>query len=248
VKLSNFQINSYYNDGFLVLKKTFSKKDIETISNELFKIINANNKNIYLYYTRSKINKKLILNRIENFYENNKKIKKILDRKLKNIIYQLLKSKVNLFKDKVNVKSPGAVGFEPHQDLTIWNHMYKIKEFITVAVTIDKSNKKNGCLEISPKSHILGKLSKLEKGIPLKTIRKLKWKKIISLPGDIVIFNDKTAHRSDANFSDNSRKILFLTYNDVKYGNKINKYFKDKIKNYPPNNLRKKNVKYNFKI
>ena len=34
--------------------------------------------------------------------------------------------------------------------------------------------------------------------------------------------------------------MLFLTYNNVKYGNKIKEYFRDKIKNYPPNNLRKK--------
>ena len=248
MKLSNFHINSYYNDGFLILKKIFSKKEIETISNELDKIIETNNENYYLYYTRSKINKKLILNRIENFYENNKKIKKILDRKLKDIIYQLLKLKVNLFKDKANIKSPGAVGFEPHQDLVIWDNMYKIKEFITIAVTIDKSNKKNGCLEMSPKSHVLGSLSKLEKAIPLKKVKKLKWVKLISLPGDIVIFNDKTAHRSESNLSNKSRRMLFLTYNDVKYGNKIIKYFSDKIKNYPPNNLRKKNIKYNWKI
>ena len=110
-----------------------------------------------------KLTKKLILNRVENFYENNKKIKDILDKKLKNIICQIIKSKVNLFKDKVNFKSPGAVGFKPHQDLTIWNNMYKIKEFITVAVTIDKSNTKNGCLEISPKSHMLESLRSLKK-------------------------------------------------------------------------------------
>ena len=142
MKLSNTNINFYKENGYLVIKKFFSKRDINSISNELNMIDKKDNKNIYLYYTRSKINKKLILNRIENFYENNKKIKNILDKKLKNTINQILKSKVNLFKDKVNVKSPGAVGFEPHQDLTIWNDMYKIKEFITVAVTIDKSNKK----------------------------------------------------------------------------------------------------------
>ncbi len=248
MKLSNTNINFYKENGYLVIKKFFSKKDINSISNELNMIVRKDNKNIYLYYTRSKINKKLILNRIENFYENNKKIKNILDKKLKNTINQILKSKVNLFKDKVNVKSPGAVGFEPHQDLTIWNDMYKIKEFITVAVTIDKSNKKNGCLEISPKSHVLGELAKFEKAIPLRTVKKLKWKKLISFPGDIVIFNDKTAHRSEANLSNKSRRMLFLTFNDVRYGNKLRKYFKDKITNYPPNSLRKKNIKYNYKI
>lgn len=248
MKLSYSNKNFYNKNGFLIIKNFFSKKDTNLISNEIDKMINENNENVYVYYTRSKINKKLILNRVENFYENNKKIKVILDKKLKNIIYQIIKSKVNLFKDKVNFKSPGAVGFKPHQDLTIWNNMYKIKEFITVAVTIDKSNTKNGCLEISPKSHMLGELAKFEKAIPLRVVKKLKWKKIISFPGDIVIFNDKTAHRSEANLSKNSRRMLFLTFNDVKYGNQIKRYYFDKIKNYPPNNLRKKNIRYNYKI
>ena len=60
--------------------------------------------------------------------------------------------------------------------------MYKIKEFITVAVTIDKSNTKNGCLEISPKSHMLGELAKFEKAIPLRVVKKLKWKKNYQFP------------------------------------------------------------------
>ena len=248
MRLSNSDINKYYKNGFIVLKKFFSKKDINKISDELNNITSSNNKNIYLYYTRSKINKKLILNRIENFYQNNKEIKKILDKKLKDMIFQILKKKVNIFKDKVNVKSPGAVGFEPHQDLTIWKNMYKIKEFITVAVTIDRSNSKNGCLEMSPKSHVLGELAKFEKAIPDKKVKKLKWIKLISSPGDIVIFNDRTAHRSESNLSKKSRRMLFLTYNNVKYGNKIKEYFRDKIKNYPPNNLRKKNTIYNWKI
>jgi len=248
MKLSYSNINFYKKNGFLVIKKFFSQKDINLISKELDKIINKNNQNIYVYYTRSKINKKLILNRVENFYQNNKKIKSILDKKLKDLIYQIIRSKVNLFKDKVNFKNPGAVGFKPHQDLTIWNNMYNIKEFISVAVSIDKSNTKNGCLEISPKSHILGELAKFEKAIPLRVVKKLKWKKIISFPGDIVVFNDKTAHRSEANLSKNSRRMLFLTFNDVKYGNKIKKYYLDKIKNYPPNSLRKKNFRYKYKV
>ena len=42
MKLSNFQINNYYNDGFIVLKKFFSKKDIKIISNELNNIYDLN--------------------------------------------------------------------------------------------------------------------------------------------------------------------------------------------------------------
>ena len=82
----------------------------------------------------------------------------------------------------------------------------------------------------------------------LKNLRK----KLISFPGDIVIFNDKTAHRSEANLSNKSRRMLFLTFNDVRYGNKLRKYFKDKITNYPPNSLRKRIlniiIKYSYEV
>ena len=90
---------------------------------------------------------------------------------------------------------------------------------------------------MSPKSHVLGELAKFEKAIPTKKVKELKWIKLISSPGDIVIFNDRTAHRSESNLSKKSRRMLFLTYNNVKYGNKIKEYFRDKIKNYPPNNF-----------
>ena len=101
MRLSNSDINKYYKNGFIVLKKFFSKKDINKISDELNNITSSNNKNIYLYYTRSKINKKLILNRIENFYQNNKEIKKILDKKLKDMIFQILKKKLIFLKTKL---------------------------------------------------------------------------------------------------------------------------------------------------
>ena len=57
MKLSNTNINFYKENGYLVIKKFFSKKDINSISNELNMIVKKDNKNIYLYYTRSKINK-----------------------------------------------------------------------------------------------------------------------------------------------------------------------------------------------
>ena len=55
-------------------------------------------KMLYFIILQSKINKKIKLNRIENFYENNKKIKNILDKKLNAIIIKL-SNQIYLFKD-----------------------------------------------------------------------------------------------------------------------------------------------------
>ena len=68
---------------------------------------------------------------------------------------------------------------------------------------------KKWMLEISPKSHVLGELAKFEKAIPLRTVKKLKWKKLISFPGDIVIFNDKTAHSQRLIFQINQEECYF---------------------------------------
>ena len=94
--------------------------------------------------------KKNILTRIENFYDYHTEIKKIFsDRHFKAQLKKIAGDNVVLFKDKINFKNPGAEGFKPHQDATIWKNMYGIKTFMTIAVAIDKSTLKNGCLEFS---------------------------------------------------------------------------------------------------
>lgn len=235
-------------NGYLIVNNFLSN----ILSKKLKKIIidseKSKNQKIYKYYTRSIKNQKLILNRIENLYLNNKDIKKILSVKVSNFLKRLFKENFVLFKDKVNFKNPGAKGFAPHQDLTIWKDMYGIKEFVTIAISLDKSDQSNGCLQVSPKSQIMGELAKHEKSINKKKENKLLWKKIVSKPGDLIIFGDKLAHKSDDNLSNKTRVIYFLTYNKRKYGSKIKIYFADKLKKYPPNNLRKKYQKYIYKV
>ena len=236
------------NNGYLVVNNFLSKNLSKKLKNKIIDTEKSKNQKIYKYYTRSVKNRKLILNRIENLYLNNKDVKKILSVKVSNFLKRLFKENFVLFKDKVNFKNPGAKGFTPHQDLTIWKDMYGIKEFVTIAISLDKSDQTNGCLQVSPKSHLMGELAKYEKSIDKKKEKKLLWKKILSKPGDLIIFGDKLAHKSDDNISDKTRIIYFLTYNKKKYGSKIKIYFEDKLKKYPPNNLRKKNQKYVYKV
>ena len=77
--------------------------------------------------------------------------------------------------------------------------------------------------------------------MPEKIEKKISWTPINTKPGDMILFNDYTPHRSSNNFSNKRRRMLFLTYNKKKEGDFRKKHFKDKRKNFPPNFERKKN-------
>ena len=158
--------------GYLVVNNFLSTELSKKLKKRIIDSETTKNKRIYRYYSRSIKNRELILNRIENLYLNDQEIRKILSKKVSNLFKKLFKSNFLMFKDKVNFKNPGAKGFAPHQDSAIWKDMYGIKEFITLAISLDKSNQSNGCFQVSPKSHLMGDLAKHEKPINKKKEKK----------------------------------------------------------------------------
>tara|TARA_B100001540_G_C15816273_1_gene647669 strand:+ start:7414 stop:8184 length:771 start_codon:yes stop_codon:yes gene_type:complete len=250
--LSTKDLKFYRKYGYLVIKNFFLKKDIPKIINwvgDIEKFKNVKGKWMKYYDPSIKNKKKQILTRVENFYDYHKKFKNFFSKKI--ILDQFAKlagGKVCLFKDKINFKYPGSKGFEPHQDATIWKNMYGIRNFLTIVVSVDKSDIKNGCLEIAEGNNIKRLLGKEWKKIPKKIEKKLKWRKIETKPGDIIIFHDYTPHKSANNFSYKKRRMIFLTYNKLIYGDHRIKHFKDKRKNFPPNFEREKGKKYTFHI
>ena len=252
-KLNNNQINFYKNSGYLVCKNFFSINEIKKIKKWTLEIENFNEvKGKWMkYYDLSiKDRKSMILTRIENFYDYHADFKKFISKNyILSEISKLAGSKVCLFKDKINFKYPGAKGFKAHQDATIWEGMYGIKEgFISMLISIDVSNKKNGCLEVASnykKNYLVGKSWQK---MPSKIEKRLNWKLLQTKPGDIIFFNDYTPHRSADNYSNKKRRIIFLTYNKKSYGNHRKTHFKDKRKNFPPNLERDPSKKYTFHI
>ena len=47
----------------------------------------------------------------------------------------------------------------------------------------------------------------------------MSWTPINTKPGDLIVFNDYTPHRSFNNYSNKRRRMLFLTFNNKKNGN-----------------------------
>ena len=79
----------------------------------------------------------------------------ILNKKIKKIINQLTKKEYKLFKEKLNFKYPGGMGFKPHIDVYFERQKIKLEkvgENIQVIFKCCNSfrerNMKNGCLEI----------------------------------------------------------------------------------------------------
>ena len=251
-QFSQKQINDYKNNGYLVSRNFFKKKEIDNLiqwTDEVENFKETRGKWMKYYDPSLKNKKQYILTRIENFVEYHKKFRKfILSKKMLNQLKKIFGSEIVLFKDKINFKYPGSKGFKAHQDATIWKGMYGIKSFLTVAISIDASNKNNGRLEIAKKKDKIGLIGDGWKEMPKKLENKMQWTPINTKPGDLIIFNDYTPHRSSNNLSNKRRRMLFLTFNSKKSGNHRKKHFKDKRKNFPPNYERKIGKKYTFHI
>ena len=61
-------------------------------------------------------------------------------------------------------------------------------------------------------------------------MKKIRFQNINLNKGDICLFSNRCAHRSNKNKSNSSRRILYYTYNKKKDGNNYKKYFLDKIR------------------
>ena len=146
-------------------------------------------KNFYKYYEQSILDrKKSILVRVENFYKNNKLLTKVIEGKIINkILYNILKSKAVLFKEKINFKPSGCRADLLHQDSQAgWNRY--TKDFVNVLISLEKSTHKNGCLIFDISGNNSRKLIKKMEPLNKKELNKPKFKKLLLGAGDVVFF------------------------------------------------------------
>ena len=94
------------------------------------------------YFDPKSNSKELVLTRVENFIQYNTFLKKFFKSgKLQKNLRLLYGNKVILFKDKYHPKLPGSKGFDAHQDATIWEGMYNMKNYITRCIMLEDSQK-----------------------------------------------------------------------------------------------------------
>ena len=241
--INNKQIQEYEKKGFVVLKKFLSKIEIKNCSKSLedyakrFK--SKNNRNIN--FTKN--------NTVNSIHDLEKWIwTKNLRKKFKKkyLIKNIIKSEPKNFGSEYFAK-PSKYGLEspPHQDNFYW--CVNNDRGITVWVSLDKANKKNGGVYYFEGSHKFGLLPHKPSLAPgssqtIKSLRKLKKckKSIPNLnPGDCIIHNSLVVHGSQKNNSNTSRRGITVRF--IPYGSKIlNKQKKNYEKSLMKQILKKK--------
>jgi ectoine hydroxylase-related dioxygenase (phytanoyl-CoA dioxygenase family) len=162
-----------------------------------------------------------LFDRIENILPNAPiPIIQIFDR-LKQLIQRIAgwSSPPELFKDKINFKNPQKGEFPAHQDALAGWEEYSPRH-MTLAISLDPSTKENGALEFVRQSHKSGLLSTVGSVIPESLVDRMTWELIETNPGDIIIFDSYTPHRSQKNLSNSMRRMMFVTYIPIEYYNR----------------------------
>jgi hypothetical protein len=142
-----------------------------------------------------------------------------MDRRILDRLASVYGEEACLFKDKLILKPPGALGYDLHQDYIGWRDFPK--SFITVLVAIDAADAANGCTEVFSGYHQRGYLSP-EDGeyhpLPPDTVDAARGVKLDLQPGDLAFFGCFAPHRSSPNRSRRWRRQLYLSYNALSDG------------------------------
>jgi ectoine hydroxylase-related dioxygenase (phytanoyl-CoA dioxygenase family) len=215
------QIQSYSQDGFLVVKKFCSDKEIDKLYSVALKD-DAMSKNALDLTDRSGMKTRLSL-----WFTPGDDVFGYLVRseRIINSVGQLLgdAAPVCHYHSKLMQKEPRVGGaWEWHQDYGYWykNQFLYPDQMMSVMVALTSANKENGCLQVIKGSHKLGRVnhgfSGEQVGADMVMVENaLKTMDLVYCelePGDALFFHSNLLHRSEANLAEYPRWSLISCY------------------------------------
>jgi len=160
---------------------------------------------------------------------------------------QLFGEPAVLFKDKINFKQAGGGGFEPHQDVQAgWSRYASLH--ITALLTIDRSSRANGCLEMAANFRGQRLIGAEWEPLTEEQLAGIDWLAVEAEPGDAVFFDSFVPHRSGPNRTASQRRVLYYTYNRASEGDHLRQYYADKRRSYPPDIEREAGKDYRYRV
>jgi len=219
---------NFWQDGYLLVKNVFSANEMDIVKK---KVINLNEMNERLSVVKKlqESNQHPSFSTIyvwndtdsHNIFSKIGKSYKILDR-----MSYIFNQDVYCYHNKITLKYPGIVGFNPHQDYYYWsNYGVEFPDAHAAFVAIDDCTLENGCLQVIPESHLLGILphdnwgnGESDNGVKKEVYNRLLEKGYKTVPilmnrGDVLFFHGNTIHLSENNNSTNSRIAMIVTLN-----------------------------------
>jgi ectoine hydroxylase len=135
----------------------------------------------------------------------------------------LLGGEVYHYHSKMIMKDPRVGGaWTWHQDYGYWYRNGVLWPLLTSAsIAVDPATRANGCLQVIPRSHELGRIDHVESGDQAgadmarvnAVLERLPAVPCEMDPGDTIFFHANLLHRSDMNRSDEPRWSMICCYN-----------------------------------
>ncbi|CZT19574.1 related to Phytanoyl-CoA dioxygenase [Ramularia collo-cygni] len=239
--LTEEQVAHFDSEGFLVIRAQdhdlVEPIVLQTWADEVKGLPQEHGK--WMPYDETLPNGQRQIMRTENFVDYHPGLASLLNGKpLANILKQLTRDDMLLFKDKINYKLPGGNGFGAHIDSPAYDHVAKI-EHTTANFAVHPATIANGCIEVVAKSHKME--VKLANGgaIDKEWEASQTWIPVELNSGDLLIFGSHLAHRSAPNTTSQPRSSVYATYHTVTDGKDLrDRYYADRRENFPPDHER----------
>lgn len=248
--ISKSDIEHWHQNGFLVFKNFFESNHAKKIISYVEDIAQwpETPQKWMRYYENNSHNQKSLC-RVENFLPYHDRLRDLLNSdEINGLIGQLAGEEVVIFKEKINFKYPGGKGFRPHQDAPAFVSFGQTFH-ISLLISIDRSTKANGCIEMVKGQCEENLLRQAQDGTLDSTITDaFTWIPIETEPTDLVLFNSYVPHRSHDNHSTDPRRALYVTYNRKSEGDYRGRYYADKREKFPPECERVAGVDYSQSI
>jgi ectoine hydroxylase len=142
---------------------------------------------------------------------------------LVNSAEKLLGGEVYHYHSKMIMKDPKVGGaWTWHQDYGYWYHNFVLSPLLcSASIAVDAATRENGCLQVIPGSHRLGRIDHVLSGDQAgadkqrvdEILKRMDLVYVEMDPGDTLFFDCNLLHRSDQNRSENPRWSMICAYN-----------------------------------
>lgn len=218
-RLDEAPTTRYRDEGFLVVRQVFSLADVADLSAEADRLKQRtdliDSDNIRCRWQNDVNTGECRFDCFDPVADLSPTIDRLArDPRILDIVSDLYGEPGHLFKDKLIFKSPGAKGYDLHQDYISWKTFPTT--FLTVIVAIDPADETNGATEVFRGYHTQGCLTPKDgmyHQLAEDAVDPATGVVMTQEPGDLAIFGGYTPHRSGPNRSDRWRRLLYLSYN-----------------------------------
>lgn len=217
--LSTEQISTYHEQGYVVMRSLFNKEEAgflyqtsasdTVISEKSYDLLDASGfkTRLALWYTPG--------NDIYGMMSRS--------RRMVTAVQQLLGGGVAHYHSKVMQKAPRTGGaWEWHQDYGYWyKNGFLFPDMLSVMIALTPSTRENGCLQVLPGSHKMGRIEHIKTGeqVGADLAKVEAYARLVDLeycelqPGDALFFHSNLLHSSGQNTSENARWSIISAYN-----------------------------------